>query len=328
MEGEISSKLKIVCLIRILMEKTDETHEMTMQEILSALEGYGIHAERKSVYSDMEQLRLFGLDIIKEQHDKNAFYHLGSRRFELAELKLLVDSVQAARFITEKKSNELIKKIEGLASKYEAGQLQHQVYVTERVKSENEQILYNIDAIHRAIAENSKITFQYFNWNEKKEMCPRHDGALYEVSPWALTLADENYYLVSYDKERGIRYFRVDKMLKINLTDEMREGKELFRQFDIAAYAKKRFFMFDGAEEKVELLCKNEFAGVIIDRFGKEIPMRKDGENHFRATVNVAVSDQFLAWILAMKDAAKVVGPKKVVDKMRSLIEEASGIYK
>lgn len=182
-----NQKLKILYLIKILSEKTDETHSITMQEIISSLKAYGISAERKSIYNDIESLRMFGMDIIGEQKDRTYYYHIGKRKFEIVELKLLVDSVQSAKFITAKKSNELIKKIEGLASRYEASQLQRQVYVSERVKTMNESIYYNVDKIHTAISANSKITFQYYQWDIHKKMILRKDGALYKVSPWALS---------------------------------------------------------------------------------------------------------------------------------------------
>ena len=327
--GDLSPKLKIVYLMKILNEKTDETHAITMPEIISLLEGYGISAERKSIYSDIEQLRLFGMDIIGEQRDRTFYYYVANRNFELAELKLLVDSVASARFITEKKSNSLIKKIEALGSNFDAGQLQRQVFVTERVKSENEQILYNIDSIHKAIAENSGITFNYFNWSADKTMKLRHDGKRYEMSPWALTLSDEYYYLVCYDSETSsIKYFRVDKMLKIDLTNKQREGKETFEHFDIADYAKKRFRMYDGEERKVTIVCRNEYAGVIIDRFGKDISMHPFDEDNFTVTVTVAVSNQFLAWVLAMPDIMKITGPEDVVSKAKDLIAKVNDIYK
>jgi len=321
MAGDLSPKLKILYLMKILLERTDETHEITMPEIIKALSAYGISAERKSLYSDIELLREYGLDVVGEQHDRAYYYHIGNRQFELAELKLLVDSVQSARFITEKKSNALIKKIEGLASKHEASMLQRQVFVGERVKSENEQILYNIDTLHNAIANNSKITFQYFNWNVEKKMELRHDGAIYEMSPWALTLSDENYYVVCYDAQIDqIKYFRVDKMVHISLTNEPREGLERFRSFDIAAYAKKRFRMYDGEECMVKLLCKNSYAGVVIDRFGSDVSMRKTDEEHFVVNVNVAASDQFIAWVLSMYEGIKVVEPENVINRIKEMV--------
>lgn len=318
--GDVSPKLKIVYLMKILNEKTDETHSVTMSDILRELSRYGITAERKSIYSDIELLRTYGMEIEGEQKDRTYYYRVVNRDFELAELKLLVDCVSSARFVTEKKSNQLIKKIEGLASDYEAKKLQRQVFVTERVKSENEQILYNIDAIHRAIAENSEIEFKYFNWNRKKEIELRHDGITYNMSPWALTLVDEYYYLVCFDaKTEGIKYFRVDKMLNIEVNGKSRMGKEQFERFDIAAYAKKRFGMYDGEEKCVTLLCDNSYAGVIIDRFGREVSMRPSGEERFTANVNVALTNQFLAWVFSMADHIKITAPEEAVSEFREM---------
>lgn len=313
-----NQKLKIVYLMKILLEKTDETHSITMAEIISSLESYGITAERKSIYSDIESLRQYGLDIIGEQQDRTYYYYIGNRQFELAELKLLVDSVQSAKFITAKKSNELIKKIEGLASKHEASQLQRQVYTTERIKTANESIYYNVDRIHSAIASNVQITFHYFNWDVNKKQVLRRGGALYQVSPWALSWDDENYYLVAYDAEEDmIKHFRVDKMIHIELSAQKREGIMSFQRFDMGAYAKKMFGMFAGEEENVKILCKNDLAGVMIDRFGKDVMMLKADEEHFYVNVKVAVSRQFLAWVIALGEGAKIVGPESVVEQMR-----------
>lgn len=313
-----NQKLKIIYLMKILLERTDETHSITMPEILSALEEYGIHAERKSIYNDIENLRLFGMDIIGEQQDRTYCYHVGNRQFELAELKLLVDSVQSAKFITAKKSHELIKKIEGFASKYEASQLQRQVYVAERVKTMNESIYYNVDVIHTAISANAKITFQYFQWDMNKKMVLRKNGALYEVSPWALSWDDENYYLIAFDsKENMIKHFRVDKMLHINVKKEKREGKDRFKKFDAAVYARKTFGMYAGEEKTVKLECDNQLAGVMIDRFGKGVMIVKKDEEHFTVNVKVAVSRQFLAWVISLGEGVKVAGPEEVVSRMQ-----------
>ncbi|MGN0291067.1 MAG: helix-turn-helix transcriptional regulator [Lachnospiraceae bacterium] len=321
-----NQKLKILYLMKILLEKTDETHSITMPQIISELETYGISAERKSIYSDIENLRVFGMDIIGEQQDRTYYYHVGNRRFELAELKLLVDSVQSAKFITARKSNELIKKIEGFASKYEASQLQRQVYVTERIKTMNESIYYNVDVIHTAISANSKITFQYFQWDIHKRMVLRKEGALYEVSPWALSWNDENYYLIAFDSnEDKIKHFRVDKMLHIDVKDEKREGRERFQKFDMAVYAKKMFGMFGGEEQIVRLECVNSLAGVVIDRFGKDVVISKVDDEHFSVNVKVAVSRQFLAWVIALGEGVKIVGPESVKQQMR---EEADRLVR
>lgn len=323
-----NQKLKLMYLMKIMLEKTDETHSITMPEIIEALAAYGVSAERKSLYSDIEALRQYGMDIIGTQEDRTYYYHVGNRQFELAELKLLVDSVQSAKFITAKKSEDLIKKIEGFASKYEASQLHRQVFVAGRVKTMNESIYYNVDRIHTAIAENSQITFQYFRWNVDKEMELRHDGALYKVSPWALTWDDENYYLVAYDSTKGmIKHYRVDKMLHIKSTGEKREGRLVFHSFDTGAYAKKMFGMFAGQEETVRIECKNELAGVMIDRFGKDVPIIRKDDEHFTVNVKVAVSKQFLAWVIALGDGVKIMEPASVVEQMKQEIARLAEQY-
>lgn len=323
-----NQKLKLVYLMKILLEKTDETHCITMPEIIASLESYGVSAERKSVYADMEALRLYGIDIIGEQKNKTYYYYVGNRQFELAELKLLVDSVQSSKFITAKKSNKLIKKIEGLASKYEASQLHRQVYVTNRVKTMNESIYYNVDKIHAAINSNVRIKFQYYQWNVDKEMELRRDGKFYCISPWGLAWEDENYYLVGFDSDANIiKYYRVDKMLHIELSNEKREGKERFQAFDMAEYARKRFGMFDGDEQTVKLEMENKMAGVVLDRFGKDVSLKKiDGEK-FSVNVNVAVSPQFFAWVIGLGAGAKIVGPANVVEMMRREVERLAGQY-
>ncbi len=323
-----NQKLKILYLVKILLEKTDETHSITMQEIIDSLGNYGVSAERKSIYSDIENLRLYGIDIIGEQQDRTYYYHVGKRQFELPELKLLVDSVQSAKFITARKSNELIKKIEGLASQYEASQLQRQVYVSERVKTMNESIYYNVDVIHTAITKNAKITFQYFQWDIHKKMVLRRDGALYEVSPWALSWDDENYYLVAFDRrDEKIKHFRVDKMLHIEIKKEKREGESRFKEFDMAVYAKKTFGMFGGEEQMVSLLCDNSMAGVIIDRFGKEVMLMSADAKRFRVNVKVAVSRQFLGWVFALGESVKITGPENVVEQMREEVRRLNRQY-
>lgn len=317
-----NQKLKIVYLIKILTEKTDEQHSITMNEIISELKAYGVNAERKSLYNDIENLRQYGLDIVGEQHDRTYYYYLVSRQFELAELKLLVDSVQSAKFITERKTNQLIKKIEGLASKYQASQLQHQVYVSQRVKTTNEKIYYNVDKIHTAIDRNSMISFQYFQWNVKKEMELRHGGAYYRISPWGLSWDDENYYLVGYDSDaQMIKHYRVDKMLNLRMIDERREGRDHFKKLDMADYAKKSFGMYGGKEQDVKMLVENHLAGVMIDRFGKDIMMVPVDKEHFSVKVQVHVSRQFLGWVISLGEGIKIIGPDEVAGQMKQEIK-------
>ena len=323
-----NQKLKLIYLIKIMMEKTDEEHGITMPEILAALESYGVSAERKSIYSDFETLRTLDIDVVQEKNGKTYTYHVASRQFEIAELKLLVDAIQSSKFITEKKSHELIKKLESFASNYEAKQLQRQVFVSGRIKTMNESIYYNIDEIHTAIASNKKIRFQYFKWNTKKEMELRKDGAFYEISPWALSWDNENYYMIGFDSEANkIKHFRVDKMLKSTCMEENREGKEFFDKFDMAVYARKSFGMFGGEEQSVKIQFENSLVGVVLDRFGKDIIIVPVDETHFSIHVNVAVSDQFLGWIFALGEGAKILAPENVVEKMKLEAKKAYERY-
>lgn len=259
-----NQKFKLYRLAQIMLEQTDDEHYITMPEIKEELARYDITADRKSIYADLRDLEVLGIEVEGEQDGKGYHYHVVSRPFELPELKLLVD------------------------------------------------------AIHNAISENRKICFQYFQWNVKKEMELRRDGAWYHISPWGLSWDDENYYLVGYDPDAGeIRHYRVDKMLHIRMSDEPREGKEHFRKLDMADYAKKSFGMFGGKEQTVKLLVDNSLAGVIIDRFGKEVMMIPVDQEHFTVNVTVMVSSVFLGWVFSLGERVKILGPEEVAEKMR-----------
>lgn len=323
-----NQKLKLLYLIKIFTEDTDDQHALTLPQIVEKLDAYGVSAERKTLYQDFELLRDFGFDIIGQQARRNFYYHMGNRRFELPELKLLVDSVQSAKFITDKKSNALIKKLEGMVSKYEARKLQRQVIISGRIKAMNESIYYNVDKLHEVIGTDRQIRFKYFRWNINKEMELRKDGAWYQVSPWALMWDDENYYLVGYDAEDGkIKHYRVDKMWRISVADRRREGKEQFRAFNMPRYTKSLFGMFGGEEVKVTLEAENGMVGILLDRFGKDIPVKPVDADHFRTSVVVAVSSQFLGWIMALGDGVKIIGPDKVVARMKEEIRLISQMY-
>ena len=323
-----NQKLKMLYLMKIFMEETDDTHALTMPELIAKLNAYGVNADRKTLYMDMEELRTFGLDIISEQQGRKWYYYVGARDFELPELKLLVDSVQSAKFITDKKSSELIRKIESLASRHEAKKLQRQVFIAGRVKTMNESIYYNVDRLHEAIGTDSQIRFKYYQWNVNKEMELRRDGEWYQTSPWSLMWDDENYYLIAYNSEDGtIRHYRVDKMLDISTVDERREGKEAFKKFDLPHYTRSLFGMFGGEERKITIEAANEMVGVMIDRFGKDIIITPLDEGHFSITVSVAVSDQFLGWIIALGEGVKITAPEDVVDQMRQAAKRLAEQY-
>ncbi len=323
-----NQKLKLYYLYKILHDKTDDNHKLTMPEIRERLEGYGITADRKSLYDDVDALRTLGFDVIGEKDGRNYNYYMGDKEFEIAELKLLVDSIQSSKFITERKSNELIKKLTSFVSEYEALQLKRQVVVQGRIKTMNESIYYTVDEIHNAISSNHKIRFDYYNWNLEKKMVPRKDGK-YEVSPWALTWDDENYYLVAYDSAAGkIKHYRVDKMRGIEMMQDRREGKEFFEKIDMAAYSRMNFGMFGGEKCKVKLKFKNEIVGVLLDRFGKDITIRStDEEGWSEALFDVALSDQFLGWIFSLGTNVKIIDPEEAVNWFTRDISAVRDLY-
>lgn len=322
-----SQKLKILYLMQMLWEKTDETHYLTLQQMLDGLSQYGITAERKSLYDDLEQLRRFGMDI-GYQKGQMGGYHVLERPFQLAELKLLVDSVQASKFITHKKSMELIKKIESLTSTHEAQQLQRQVYVAGRIKAMNESVYYNVDQIYDAIGQNRQVRFQYFEYTVDKKREFRHDGAWYQVSPFALQWADENYYMIAFDeKAQKLKHYRVDKMTGIAAAASPRVGEGAFAKLDLGSYTQKVFSMYGGEEEMVTLQFPNRLIGVVMDRFGKDITVFKENEDAFTIHVRVALSPQFYGWVFALGDGVRILGPSAAVSGMQSLLAKVAAQY-
>lgn len=321
-------KLKILYIMQMLMENTDEEHAMSAAEIIAELEKQGISAERKSVYDDIEMLKFFGLDILSRRSEPKGYY-IASRDFELPELKLLVDAVQSSKFITEKKSGELIKKIERLASRFEANELQRQVVVSNRIKTMNESIYYNVDKIHSAISLDSKIRCKYCEWTINRTLEPKKNGGYYTLSPWVLTWDDENYYLIACDDDSGqIRHYRVDKMLGIEITDERRTGKEQFKNFDIAAFSKRTFGMFAGNETELEIRFNNRLIGVVMDRFGKDAVIRQKSGDCFTAGLKVNVSAQFYGWLTGLGTDAVIVSPSSEAEKYALYIRKIALEYK
>ena len=321
-------KLKPLYIMNYLLQNSDEDHLVSMSQLIEHLAAHGIPSERKSVYDDIEALRVFGLDIVQGGSGKNAGYYIANRSFELPELKLLVDSVQSSKFITHKKTATLIKKIETLASIHEAQLLNRQVYVKNRIKTMNESIYYNIDAIQSGISQNKKIQFKYFEYTVQKTRHYRKDGAFYVVSPFAMTWDDENYYLVAFDSQAGIiKHYRVDKMTEISSTEEDRDGLDADQALDMAVYARKVFGMFSGEEESVQLRFENHLVGAVLDRLGQDVFIIADGDDHFTVRADVVVSPQFFAWVTGFGAAAQIIGPDDVVEKMRQHINSVAALY-
>lgn len=327
MPKDTRHKLRLIYVLRLLLERTDAEHSITCGQIMEHLNALGIKAERKTIYDDIRCLEELGYDI-SQARGKDGGYCLLSRDFELSELVLLADAVQSSKFITEKKSAALIKKLASLTSTHEAKKLGRQVHVAGRIKNMDETIFYNVDAIHTAINENAQISFTYFDWNQNKEKVPRKNGERYVASPWALCWDDENYYLVAYDSTAGIiKHFRVDKMSRIKQMSTGREGQANAAAFDIGAYSGKLFGMFGGEECYVRLSCKNSRAGVIIDRFGKDVPFFKSGEDRFELTVKVALSTHFYTWLMNFGNDIIIKSPQKAIDGFKETAMAALAAY-
>ena len=316
-----NQKLKILYLMQML-KSTDENNKLPTARIIELLAAQDIDCERKSLYSDIEALKTFGLDI-EYDASRGGGYYLASRDFELPELRLLVDAVQCSRFVTRKKTLELIQKLETLCGKSEAQKLSGQVFVFNRIKHMNESIYYNVDAIHEAIMTKKKITFKYFDYLVNKTKSYRHNDKVYTVEPLSLAWEDENYYLIAVEDEIT-KHFRVDKMDSITVTDTPCNERE---QFDPADYIKGVFGMYGGEREDVRLVVDNSLASVIIDRFGKDITMIPRDEKSFSVNVNVAVSPQFFSWIFGLSDKVQIESPKSVRESMREYLEKVHNLY-
>jgi len=315
-----NQKQKILYIMKILLDQTDETHRLSVNDIISKLEKQDIKAERKTIYADINTLKDFGIDIVLEK-SKSFGYYVATRDFELPELKLLADAVQSSKFITERKTMQLIKKLEGLMSDHDAGKLRRQVYVQNRVKSMNESIYYNVDALHEAISEDRKISFKYFTYDVQKNQIFRRGGDTYTVSPAALTWNEENYYLIAYSEERGsITHFRVDRMNSVKKLTERRHTTA--KEFKLAEYSKKVFGMFSGEEANVKLRVNNKLISGVIDRFGKDVIMIPDGDDHFIIRVRVVLSPIFYGWLFQFGDLCEVAEPQSLKEELKNRAKE------
>ena len=319
-------KLKLMRVRDILLENTDENHPMSVKEIISHLSDYGIEAERKSIYEDLAELEAYGMDIITVKGPSGGVF-IGNRDFEIAELKVLADAVQSSRFISSAKSRILIDKLGRLTDKYSRAKLSRQVHIYDRVKTMNRTIYNTTDIIHNAISENRQIEFGYFNWNWKKEKVLRHNGKRYKVSPWLLIWNDENYYLAAYDSDaKQIRHYRVDKMEDVRLSPFFREGEDCFRESDTDMYSTGIFDMFSGEVTTVGFECREEKVGALIDRFGKDITILKNGDI-LTVYATVQISPRFFGWVMGFGNEIRIVSPEPVVKKMKEMIASIAGNY-
>lgn len=316
-----NSKQRILALGEILLQETDEEHRLTAAELEEILRQREIPGERKSIYRDLSMLADQGMDIIRSHRG----YYLGSRTFQLAELKLLADAVQCSRCITEKKSYELIGKLGTLTSRHNAGQLHRQLHLVGRSKAENESIYYNVDALYQAIRQDSEITFRYLDYQVDGSRKER--DKLYRASPYALCWDSENYYLVAHTENRGKTHYRVDRMAKIQLTGTPRLCPEQYKELDMAAYSRQVFGMFSGEATSVRLSFPIELINSAVDKFGSDAMMVPQSDGSFTLTAEVAVSPTFYAWVFSFSGRVKILAPEAVrqeyLELCRKVLEEA-----
>ena len=321
-----NQKQKLFRILEILMRETDEEHGLTVNEIISRLDEYGIGAERKSIYDDFLTLDELGFSVLRTE-TRPPKYFLDNKIFELAELKMLVDAVQASKFITTKKSREIIEKLEIFAGEHHSRELSRQVYVEDRVKTLNSSSIYSIDAIHNAINNKKKLTFKYFDYNGEKKKVLRHGGDAYVVSPIALIWDDEKYYLVACDgKDSVVKNFRVDKMTDVNVLEESANLSD-YERFNPADYSRKIFGMYGGREELVTIECREKLAGVVIDRFGTD-PLFVKTPFGFKFSMRVMISPTFFAWLLGFGEDMRIVSPDSVREELLSTLEKIAKNYK
>ncbi len=322
MAKSAKQKEKLLRIVSILEQKTDDKHYITTKELIEELAKYDIEAERKSIYDDILVLQNMGYDIAQYK-GRVGGYSLLSRLFEKSEILPLADAISSSRFITEKKSRELIKKLESFLSEYDAGTLKRNVYVTNRIKSDNESIYYVVDAISSAISEKRKITFQYCDWNMNKEFVPKHDGEYYVVTPMCLSWNDERYYLIAYNgKYKEIRHYRCDKMKNVAVLNDASDKNDITKKFDPVHYENMTFGMYSGEDSAVTLEFPETLCGVMIDRFGKEPTFKKSSNGKISVRVNVKVSPQFFGWLTGLGPDVHIIDPENVVNEYREYLKK------
>lgn len=326
MPSSSNQKMKLLYLMKIFLERTDEGHPLTTAQLIDALAEYGITAERKSIYTDIALLRKFGLGI-ESRKTTTVGYYIDSRTFELPELKLLVDAVQSSRFITARKSNDLIKKLSLLTNSYQAKELKRQVVMSERPKPLNEEIYYSIDAIHTAINGRFKIDFQYFDYTPDKKRTYRKNGEVYCHTPMALCWSDDKYYLICYSsKYDDFAQYRVDRMSHVRVSGEAADKVDK-KRFNVAEYTKQMFGMYAGELVRAKLRFDNSLVNTVLDKFGAGLPLQACGDC-FEVTVDVSASPVFLSWMFQFGDKAEIVAPDSLRASMTALIGENAEKYR
>lgn len=325
-----SKKLALLYLRDLFLEKTDKTHYVRMPEILDYLAERNVFVDRRTVYTDISILNQAGFEIVGIAEKGGYKYHHPSRLFDTAELKFLIDSIAASKFLTEKKSKDLVNKVKTLGSNFDNSALNRGVLSPKRIKTMNDKVFKNLDLLYSAISCNSQITFQYMKWNTQRKLEPQRNGQLYSASPCAVSLSDDNYYLIAFDSRTNhLRHYRIDKMNSIKLTEEPRAGKDVFKTFDIVDYSRKTFGMFAGKEELITIEAANHLIGVFIDRFGEAAAIRKNFENPDTVFIKVAVnvSPQFYGWLFGLGKEVKIISPLSVKEEFINTVNSILSNY-
>ena len=318
---EQKNNLRQLYILQYLYERTDENHPATNMDITEFLSSKGISVHRQTIPADIEVLCSFGFDIITVRSRQNQYFH-GSRAFELAELKMMVDAIQAARFITPSKSEQLIRKLAKLTSVHCASELNRQLYIAGRVKATNESILYTVDLLYAAITTRKQISFQYYEYSKDKKKVLKHDGQVYEFSPYDLVWCNDTYYVFGWSESHGkVIKFRVDRIYKPSIAGS--DIRPIPEDYDLPAYIRRTFSMYDDYDCTVELLCDNELMKTIVDRFGEDVQTRRADGERFIATVDVSASSTFYSWVFTYAGRIKIISPASVVEDYKGRLQNA-----
>lgn len=325
------TKLKTLYIYKFLDEYSDENHPLSTVQLIKMLEDVGINCERKSIYADVKALNEIGFDIVSTKSPKRGFF-MASRKFEIPEVRLLIDAVTSAGFITPKKTQSLVEKLESLVSKNQATSIVNQVYIDPNTKCDNEEIYYIIDSLHTAIKNKQMVKFFYKRRNIDVENKKNYTEKKFTVSPYALIWKDDHYYLICNNpKYDNVMNLRVDRIKKVEILDEpcrpVSEVSEYKRTFDIADYSNKMFNMFSGVSDKIRIKCDLELREQIMDRFGAKVPLLAYDSTHFETTVDVAVSDGLISWLMSFGNKIEVLEPEYLANSVKKRALDIAEVY-
>lgn len=318
----MSKQNRTLLVLQYIWEHSDEEHQVTAKEIIAFLEEKGISATSRTIKADVDQLIDFGIDIEINHSTQNRFY-MYERNFELAELKLLIDAIQSARFITENKSRRLIKKLSFFASKNQQNELKRQLYIDNRVKTANDSGYYSVDSLHIAIQSKKKVSFKYVEIAPDKTKKEKHNGQVYIFSPYAMIWNDDCYYAIGYSEapnHNKVVKFRVDRMKNLNILDKCATRKP--SGFKVEDYFSQVFSMYDGPECDVDILCENDMMKHIIDQFGEKVKTNIVDNKHFLASVKVSLSPTFYAWVFSFSGRMIIKSPKEAITGFKKVLKQ------